>query len=314
MESTESSKQCSSEEDWEADKLNHLLGELDPKLRVCVKKLSEVKNESSSSCKAMVDLLMAMFQLEKFDQEQATSLAGCLCMLFKMFFAHRLLPDNLSNFEQQQLLQQQHQQQQDCSDDNLNEPLFMIFRNLCLTPEDDPSRKPLLLLLAKMYEKQQRLGFGEIGRQQFGRDVGARFENVRPGRLPPVFPAVAARLQSLSRSVAAVDGNYPPRRRLFRRCHIVRFFGPNERTGAATVSQRYVPVGASGEPRMVDHGADVLLESGQRRRGSDRVDSAYDTEIGISQARRSDDQHLLDAGPAETRAGQSARASAAFVH
>ncbi|KAL1241620.1 Integrator complex subunit [Trichinella spiralis] len=159
MESTESSKQCSSEEDWEADKLNHLLGELDPKLRVCVKKLSEVKNESSSSCKAMVDLLMAMFQLEKFDQEQATSLAGCLCMLFKMFFAHRLLPDNLSNFEQQQLLQQQHQQQQDCSDDNLNEPLFMIFRNLCLTPEDDPSRKPLLLLLAKMYEKQQRLGY-----------------------------------------------------------------------------------------------------------------------------------------------------------
>ncbi|KRX14697.1 Integrator complex subunit 3 [Trichinella nelsoni] len=159
MESTESSKQCSSEEDWEADKLNHLLGELDPKLRVCVKKLSEVKNESSSSCKAMVDLLMAMFQLEKFDQEQATLLAGCLCMLFKMFFAHRLLPDNLSNFEQQQLLQQQHQQQQDCSDDNLNEPLFMIFRNLCLTPEDDPSRKPLLLLLAKMYEKQQRLGY-----------------------------------------------------------------------------------------------------------------------------------------------------------
>ncbi|XP_003378486.1 putative integrator complex subunit 3 [Trichinella spiralis] len=125
MESTESSKQCSSEEDWEADKLNHLLGELDPKLRVCVKKLSEVKNESSSSCKAMVDLLMAMFQLEKFDQEQATSLAGCLY----------------------------------CSDDNLNEPLFMIFRNLCLTPEDDPSRKPLLLLLAKMYEKQQRLGY-----------------------------------------------------------------------------------------------------------------------------------------------------------
>ncbi|KRY93419.1 Integrator complex subunit 3 [Trichinella pseudospiralis] len=153
------SKQCRSEEDWEAVKLNRLLGQLDPKLRVCVKKLSEVRTESSSSCKAMVDLLMAMFQLEKFDQEQATLLAECLCLLFKMFFAHRLLPDNLSNFEQQQQLLQQHQQQQDYSDDNFNEPLFMIFRNLCLTPEDDPSRKPLLLLLAKMYEKQQRLGY-----------------------------------------------------------------------------------------------------------------------------------------------------------
>ena len=32
-------------------------------------------------------------------------------------------------------------------------------RNLCQTPEEDPSRQPILLLLEEMYNKQPRVGY-----------------------------------------------------------------------------------------------------------------------------------------------------------
>lgn len=44
-------------------------------------------------------------------------------------------------------------------EDSLGSPLFVIFRNLCQVPEEDPSRQPLLLLLSEMYQKQPKLGY-----------------------------------------------------------------------------------------------------------------------------------------------------------
>ena len=37
--------------------------------------------------------------------------------------------------------------------------MSVFTRNLCQTPEEDPSRQPILLLLEEMYNKQPRVGY-----------------------------------------------------------------------------------------------------------------------------------------------------------
>jgi integrator complex subunit 3 len=44
-------------------------------------------------------------------------------------------------------------------EDSLSKPFFVLFRNLCMTPEGDPSRSLLLTVLAEFARFQKRLGY-----------------------------------------------------------------------------------------------------------------------------------------------------------
>ncbi|CDW56316.1 integrator complex subunit 3 [Trichuris trichiura] len=117
---------------------------LDQTLRPMIEDMKAMGEDRAAQCDQMQSLLLAIFRLEDFEEEQASCLADCLCTLFKPLFNRKVFISKEVRADA----------------DFLNShPLFVIFRNLCLTPEEDPSRQPLLLLLAEMYEKQGRIGY-----------------------------------------------------------------------------------------------------------------------------------------------------------
>lgn len=44
-------------------------------------------------------------------------------------------------------------------EESIGTPLFVMLRFLSSTPEEDPSRQPLLQLLGEMYTRQPRIGY-----------------------------------------------------------------------------------------------------------------------------------------------------------
>ncbi|XP_023931443.1 integrator complex subunit 3 [Lingula anatina] len=135
----------------------------------------ELQNETDNEiqCEVMEKLTQAVIQEDDFDQEVAITLATCLCQLLVNQLNNNLYNDD---FDQEvaitlatclcQLLVNQLNNNlfpqvvdEESVEDSIGSPLFVLFRNLCQTPEEDPSRQPLLTLIGEMYAKQSRIGY-----------------------------------------------------------------------------------------------------------------------------------------------------------
>ncbi|KAI0237347.1 Integrator complex subunit 3 [Lamellibrachia satsuma] len=101
------------------------------------------ESDNEAQCELM-DQLMQTIIREEFDQDTAMILATCLCQLTAAQLNNSILPHDFDD----ELLE-----------DSIGTPLFVIFRNICQTPEEDPSRQPLLMLLEEMSNKQTRIAY-----------------------------------------------------------------------------------------------------------------------------------------------------------
>lgn len=122
-----------------SEHLNQLSGEIRKK----VLDLQKEKN-SEIQCEIVEGLLQDILREEDFDQDTATSLGTCLAQILDSEFTRKLFPQELDD---------------ESIEESLGTPLFVIFRNLCQTPEEDPSRQAQLMLLWELGQHQPRLGY-----------------------------------------------------------------------------------------------------------------------------------------------------------
>lgn len=132
----------------ESPKLEHIdisdyVEQLDGDLKKYVVQLQHEK-DNESRCEIMEKLVQAVIQEEDFDSDTGAVLAASLCALLSSQFEQKLFPQELD---------------EESIEDSIGTPVFVMFRNLCQTPEEDPSRQPLLMLLADMYVRQAKVGY-----------------------------------------------------------------------------------------------------------------------------------------------------------
>jgi len=94
-------------------------------------------------CEIVERLVQAVIS-EQVEQEGAALVAGKLSQILQDQFEGKIFPENPTpeNIE-----------------DSIGQPLFVIFRSLCEISDIDPSRMPVLNVLAEMYALQPRLGY-----------------------------------------------------------------------------------------------------------------------------------------------------------
>uniref|UniRef100_T1JE28 SOSS complex subunit A homolog n=1 Tax=Strigamia maritima TaxID=126957 RepID=T1JE28_STRMM len=102
------------------------------------------ENDNESRCEIMEKLVQAVIQEEEFDQETASVVATCLCALLRNQLEQKVFPEETDD---------------ESIEDSIGTPLFVMFRNLCQMPEEDPERQPILMLLAEIYNRQPKLGY-----------------------------------------------------------------------------------------------------------------------------------------------------------
>ncbi|XP_070541758.1 integrator complex subunit 3-like isoform X2 [Ptychodera flava] len=100
--------------------------------------------DSEAQCETMESLCETLLEMDEFDTEQASPLAAFLCQLYKDHFSRQLLPQELT---QENLIE------------SIGKPLFVIFRNLCQSPEEEACPIQLLTLVCHMYEKHPQIGY-----------------------------------------------------------------------------------------------------------------------------------------------------------
>ncbi|GIY82793.1 hypothetical protein CDAR_608791 [Caerostris darwini] len=94
-------------------------------------------------CEIIEKLLEAVLQGE-FDQDLTSILGAGLAQILSDEFSRKIFPDEVDD---------------ESIEDSIGTPLFVMFRNLCQTPDDDPNRQPLLNILAEMSLHQCKLGY-----------------------------------------------------------------------------------------------------------------------------------------------------------
>ncbi|XP_060557393.1 integrator complex subunit 3-like [Ruditapes philippinarum] len=81
---------------------------------------------------------------DEFDSDMTTTLAVCLCQILISQFNNNIFPAEID---------------EESLEESIGTPLFVMLRFLSSTPENSPSRIPLLQLLGEMYMKQPRIGY-----------------------------------------------------------------------------------------------------------------------------------------------------------
>ncbi|MCP9258020.1 hypothetical protein DINM_001184 [Dirofilaria immitis] len=115
------------------EKVMTLLAAVKEEFREPIENLSNVKHsDNDMRCEVMQKLLSSIFDNDELlDEEQIELLSECLLLIFKRIF-------KIGNH---------------CQKEMFNQPLYVIFRNLCLTPDSDATRQLLLSLIAEMCER-----------------------------------------------------------------------------------------------------------------------------------------------------------------
>lgn len=123
--------------------ITEYVDQLDGDLKKYTLQLQNEK-DNEAQCEIMEKLVQAIIQDEDFDQDTSMMLATCICALLNSQVNQKLFPQDLDD---------------ESIEDSIGAPLFVMFRNLCQMPEEDPSRQPILMLLAEMYTRQTKIGY-----------------------------------------------------------------------------------------------------------------------------------------------------------
>ena len=84
------------------------------------------------------------------DNDQDSNLTIILLCILEEDLSKKVFPIKLNSIDEEEL------------EDSIGTPLFVMFRNLCQTAEEDPNRMPLLNLLAEMGANNSRIGYSLI--------------------------------------------------------------------------------------------------------------------------------------------------------
>lgn len=122
--------------------ITDMIQQLNGNIKQHVLSLQDEK-DGETRCEIMEKLLEAVLQ-EEFDQDVTSNLGLCLAQILSDEFCRKIFPQEVDD---------------ESIEDSIGTPMFVMFRNLCQTPEDDPNRQPLLNILAEMSMHQNRLGY-----------------------------------------------------------------------------------------------------------------------------------------------------------
>ncbi|UYV77018.1 INTS3 [Cordylochernes scorpioides] len=102
------------------------------------------EKDGETSCEIMDELVQKFLQEDDYDQDSATNLGICLAQILSAEFSKKIFPQEITD---------------ESIEDSIGTPLFVLLRNLCQTPEEDPNRQPLLLVLAELWIHHPRVGY-----------------------------------------------------------------------------------------------------------------------------------------------------------
>lgn len=102
------------------------------------------ENDQEIQCEIMDRLMQTIVREDEFDSDLTSTLAICLCQILISQFNNNIFPTEVDD---------------ESLEESIGTPLFVMLRFLSSTPEEDPSRIPLLQLLGEMYMKQPRIGY-----------------------------------------------------------------------------------------------------------------------------------------------------------
>lgn len=122
--------------------ITELIQQMNGNIKQHVLNLQDEK-DCETRCEIMEKLLEAVLQ-EESDQDVTSTLGICLAQILSNEFTRKIFPAEVDD---------------ESIEDSIGTPLFVMFRNLCQTPEDDPNRQPLLNILAEISIHQHRLGY-----------------------------------------------------------------------------------------------------------------------------------------------------------
>jgi len=108
-------------------------------------RIDDLREETNCErrCEIVERLVQAVIS-EQVEQEGAALVAGKLSQILQDQFEGKIFPENPTP---------------ESIEDSIGQPLFVIFRSLCEISDIDPSRQPVLSVLAEMYALQPRLGY-----------------------------------------------------------------------------------------------------------------------------------------------------------
>ncbi|VDN02157.1 unnamed protein product [Thelazia callipaeda] len=125
------------------EKVMTLLAAVKEEFREPVENLSTAKySDNDMRCEMMQRLLSSIFDNDELlDEEQIELLSECLLLILRRDIRDRKpLSENFLDVPE-------------VLEDMFNQPLYVIFRNICLTPDSDATRQSLLSLIVEMCEK-----------------------------------------------------------------------------------------------------------------------------------------------------------------
>ncbi|VDN50090.1 unnamed protein product [Dracunculus medinensis] len=144
-----SEEQIREDDDSCHEKIMTLLAAIKEEFRDSIENLSNVPStDNDSRCEMMQKLLTNIFENDDLlDEEQIELISECLLILFgRDLRLKKPLPEGFA-------------QSPDILQELFNQPLFIIFRNLCFTSDGDATRQPLLSIIAEMSEKCSSISY-----------------------------------------------------------------------------------------------------------------------------------------------------------
>ncbi|RWS03044.1 integrator complex subunit 3-like protein [Dinothrombium tinctorium] len=104
------------------------------------------EKDNEIRCQAMEKFIQAALQEEDFEQENPYKLVLCLIYSLQDEFTRQVYPQTVPPDDE-------------AFEESIGTPLFVMFRNLCQTAEEDPNRVPILNILAEMSSHRRSIGY-----------------------------------------------------------------------------------------------------------------------------------------------------------
>ncbi|XP_074594263.1 integrator complex subunit 3 [Brevipalpus obovatus] len=137
------------------------LEQLGDKLKPLVISLEEAK-DNETRCEYMEKILQIVLQDE--EMEELSPLSECLLYALRGEIFSKIFPSTID---------------EESLEESIGTPLFVIFRNLCQTPDENPNQVPILSLLVEMYSNEPCIGYLMLYYIKVSRSQDSRISHYR---------------------------------------------------------------------------------------------------------------------------------------
>ena len=103
------------------------------------------EKQNEAKCELVVKFLQAVLQEDDLDIDALHNLSQCLAYVLRQDLTRPVFPKYGNDLE--------------ALEESIGSPLFVLFRDLVQTPEDDPSKEPILSILAGLVNYSKSVGY-----------------------------------------------------------------------------------------------------------------------------------------------------------